>query len=232
MRFLVTDTTWNMAILARYLREAGEFVSEAADGEDLLHLASAGRQNAILIDADLPDVDLIPLIRRLRAEHPRTVICVFDRNPTEDRRTRAMLHGADDVVASPGDFRAIHSQLQAYVRRASGYAEALLDCSDLKIDITKRHVTHAGLMIHLTRLEYELVEFLALRNGGLVTRDEIMLQLYAWEKEPDPKIIDVYICRIRAKLTAAGAPDDVIVTSFAQGVRLQIYRAVPIRKAA
>jgi DNA-binding response OmpR family regulator len=74
--------------------------------------------------------------------------------------------------------------------------------------------------IRLTRLEYELIETMALRRGALITRDEIMLQLDAWQDEPDAKIIDVYICRIRAKLAAAGATEDLISTSFSQGYRL------------
>ncbi|WP_375175596.1 response regulator transcription factor [Pseudooceanicola sp.] len=221
MRLLLTDTTWNMAILARELRGAGFFVTEAPDAADLMEYVLNGQQDAILIDPDLPDGEALELIGRIRAVKGHIPICLFARKVDNDLTTRALARGADDVIRWPdhgiGD---IMARLRAYIRRAAGFATSEVEFGGLYVDLERQQVRYGDMPVHLTRLEYELVETMALRRGALITREEIMLQLYAWQDEPDVKIIDVYICRIRAKLAAAGALEDVIATSFSQGYRL------------
>ena len=226
MRILLTDTTWNMAIFAKELRSAGFFVSEAADGAEVMEFARNGQQDAIVIDPDLPDGDAMDLVRRLRALDQHIPIVLLSRNVTDEDLTRAVAQGADDFLRWPDHgVEEIMARLRAYIRRASGYCTPVIRTGDLEIDLNTQSVRFDGVTVHLTRLEYELVETMVLRNGALISREEIMLQLYAWQDEPDAKIIDVYICRIRAKMAAAGAVDDVIVTNFAQGYRLAVLTA-------
>lgn len=221
MRILLTDTTWNMAILAKHLRDAAFFVSEAGDAAEIMEFVRTGQQDAILIDPDLPDGDALDLIRRIRALDRNVPICLFTRKVSQADLARALAQGADDVIRWPDHNTAeIMSRLRAYIRRASGFSTARVTVGDLTIELDRQEVWYGDMPLRLTRLEYELIETMALRNGRLITRDEIMLQLYAWQDEPDAKIIDVYICRLRAKMAAAGAVEDVIVTSFAQGYRL------------
>lgn len=221
MRILLTDTTWNMAILAKELRDAGFFVTEAADAAEIMEFAQAGQQDAILIDPDLPGGDALDLVRRLRALNRFIPICLMARDPDEAAMSRALSQGADDVMRWPDfDTPQILARLRAYIRRAAGFAQPEVEVGDLVLNLDTQSVRLGDMPVHLTRLEYELIETMALRNGRLITREEIMLQLYAWQDEPDAKIIDVYICRLRAKFAAAGAHEDVIVTSFARGYRL------------
>ena len=221
MRILLTDTTWNMAILAKELRDAGVFVSEAADGGEVMEYVRSGQQDAILIDPDLPDGCAIDLVRRIRSLNGRVTVCLVQRNQGETDLTRAIGAGADDIILWPEtEIAEITARLRAYVRRAAGFATTQIRIADLTIDLESQTLSLLDLPVHLTRLEYELIETLALRHGSLVSREAIMCQLYAWQDEPDPKIIDVYICRLRAKIAAAGAEGDIIVTSFAQGYRL------------
>ncbi len=220
MRLLVTDTTWNIAGLGHALIKEGFYISEAANAEETLEFAASAEQNAILIDPDLPDMPAGKLIARLRAEYPRMVICVVSRRATSELRAEYLSRGADDVIEWPSKAPEIAARLRAHVRRASGYARPILESRGLALDLSKMALCFNAVPLHLTRLEYELVEMLMLRGGRIVTREQLMLQLYAWQDEPDPKIIDVYICRIRGKLAAMGAPEDVIVTSFGQGVRM------------
>ncbi|WP_169052572.1 response regulator transcription factor [Pseudooceanicola onchidii] len=230
MRILLTDTTWNMAILAKELRDAGFFVTEAGSGAELTEFARLGEQDAILIDPDLPDGDAHDLVRRLRSLNRHIPICLFTRKVDDQDLTRALINGADDVIRWPdhgvGD---ILARLRAYVRRAAGFATTEVEVGGLVIDLEQQVVRYGDMPVHLTRLEYELIETMALRNGRLISRDQIMLQLYAWKDEPDAKIIDVYICRLRAKMAAAGATEEVIVTSFAQGYRLN---TIPVEATA
>ena len=221
MRILLTDTTWNMAILARELREAGFFVSEAGDCSEMIEFIKSGQQDAVIIDPDLPDGDAYDLLRRIRSLKPHMPICMFDRDVSEEARLKALSLGADDYVEWPTHGVAdIMARLRAYIRRAAGFSSSRIRVGDMRLDLDLQKVYVFDMPVRLTRLEYELIETMALRSGALISRDEIMLQLYAWQNEPDSKIIDVYICRIRAKLAAAGALEEMIVTSFAQGYRL------------
>lgn len=220
MRILLTDTTWNMAILAKKLRDQGFFVSEAGDVPELMEYIQSGQQDAVIIDPDLPSGEVFALIRQLRAMNSRLPICLNTRDADDKFRMRALSAGADDIFNTDLPMEELAARLRAYVRRSSGFATAKLDVGDLRIDLEAQKVCLRDMPVHLTRLEYELIETMALRNGALISRDQIMLQLYAWKDEPDAKIIDVYICRIRAKLAAAGAREEVITTSFAQGYRL------------
>ena len=228
MRLLVADTTWNIAGLAHAMRKEGFYITEGGSGAELLEYASSAEQNAILIDPDLPDMDAGELIARLRAAHPRMVIVVVSRRIEEAMRTKFMIRGADELIEWPSKPVEIAARLRAYIRRACGFATPLLEAGALSVDVEGRAVRWGEMPLHLTRLEYELIEMLVLRAGGMVTREQIMLQLYAWQDEPDPKIIDVYICRIRAKLAAIGAPEDVLVTAFGQGVRIPML--TPLRR--
>ena len=232
MRLLVADTTWNIAGLAHALRKEGFYVTEAGSGAELLEFASSAEQNAILIDPDLPDMDAGDLIARLRADHPRMVIVVVSRRVEDAMRTRFMARGADELFEWPAKPVEIAARLRAYVRRTCGFASPQLTSGALTLNVEERAVHWGQMPLHLTRLEYELIEMLMLRAGGMVTRDQIMLQLYAWQDEPDPKIIDVYICRIRSKLAAIGAPEDVLVTAFGQGVRIPMLTLLERQEAA
>ena len=203
MRILLTDTTWNMAILARELRAAGFFVTDAADGAELMEYVRSGQQDAVLIDPDLPDGEALDLVRRVRALDRHIPICIFAREVEDGYLARALTQGADDVIRWPDHgTEEIMARLRAYIRRAAGFSTAEVEVGGLVLDLERQEVRYGEMPVRLTRLEYELIETMALRNGALISREEIMLQLYAWQDEPDAKIIDVYICRLRAKMAA------------------------------
>lgn len=224
MRLLVTDTTWNIAGLAHAMREQGFYISDAANAAETLEYASSAEQNAILVDPDLPDMPAAELVSRLRADFPRLVVVVVSRKVDDEMRREFLFRGADDVMEWPMKPAVMAARLRAYVRRAAGFSHPVLQTGPLALDVDVRSLHHRDMPVHLTRLEYEMIEMLILRRGAMVTRDQIMTQLYAWTDEPDPKILDVYICRIRAKLAAIGAQEDLIVTNFGQGIRIPEQR--------
>lgn len=220
MRILMTDTSWTMATLAKLMRDEGFLVSEAADAEDVLTHVAQCQYDAVLIDPDLPDMDSSALIRRLRAAAQQLPILLFSREVSDRDRLRAFAAGADEVTGWPFNGPEIAARLRAFARRARGFATAAPEFCGLSVDFDRRRVCYRGRSIHLTRLEYELVETLALANGRLVEREALMTRLYGWDNEPDWKILDVYICRIRAKLATLDAPAELISTSFGRGYRI------------
>jgi len=226
MRILITDTTWNMAAIAKLMRDRGFLVSEAADGEDVLTHITQGEYDAVLIDPDLPDMAHSCLIRRLRSRAPQLPVFVFARELSDRDRLRAFAAGADDAKAWPYDGDEVAARIRAFARRARGFSTGTPEISGLTVDFDRRRVSFHGRSIHLTRLEYELIESLALANGRLVPRETIMTRLYGWDDEPDWKILDVYVCRIRAKLATLDAPADLISTSFGNGYRINPFAEV------
>ncbi len=223
MRILLTDTTWNMASLSKELKTAGFFVTEAANAAELMEYARNGQQDAILIDPDLPDGQARDVLRKLRHAHPQMPICMIARKVTKEDRLTALALGADDHIQWPHtDDGDLIVRLRAFVRRAAGFSTPEIRVGDLVLNLETQKVRFGDTPVHLTRLEYELLESMALRTGALTTRDEIMLQLYAWQNEPDARIIDVYVCRLRAKFAAAGADYQIIVTAVAHGFRLNV----------
>lgn len=232
MRILITDTTWNMAILAKDLRKAGFFVSEAGDMAELMEFLRNGQQDAVIIDPDLPSGNAAEALRQVRLLKPQMPVCIHACGIDDKARLRFLSQGADDIFDGNVGRDEVMARLRAYVRRASGYASPDLRVGELCINLDTQQVRLGDMPVRLTRLEYELIEAMALRGGSLITRDEIMIQLYAWNDEPDAKIIDVYVCRIRAKLAAAGATEDIIVTSFAQGYRLNLQPREDLPTAA
>lgn len=222
MRILITETSWIMATIAKLMRDEGFLVSEAADVEDVLTHVAQCQYDAVLFDPDLPDMDGSDLIRRLRSRAPQLPILLFSREVSHRDRLRGLAIGADDVIAWPFDGAEIAARVRAFARRARGFASSTPEFCGLRIDFDRRRVSFAGHSIHLTRLEYELVETLALANGRLLGREALITRLYGWEDEPDWKILDVYICRIRAKLATLDAPAQLIATSFGQGYRINL----------
>ncbi len=220
MRILVSDTTWNMATVAKLMRDEGFFVGEAADGADIVAHAEQGPYDAVLIDPDLPDMEMTAVIRRIRAINVRMPVIVFAQSRDGKHSARAFAAGADEVVCWPFDSAEVASRIRAYARRAHGFGTPTPEIGGLSVDLDRRSLHFAGESVHLTRLEYELIEMLILAGGRLLDRDTILSKLYGWHEEPASKIIDVYICRLRAKLAKLGAPEKLIATSFARGYRI------------
>lgn len=225
MRLLITDTTWNMASMATLMRDRGFLISEAASGEEVLTHLAQGDYDAVLIDPDLPDIAATSLIRRIRAEAPRLPVCLCARQVARRDRLRALAAGADDVLVWPYNGDEAAARLRAFARRARGFADPTPEIAGLTVDFDRRTIRFGGEVLRLTRLEYELVETLVLARGRLVPRETIITRLYGWDGEPEWKILDVYVCRIRAKLAVLGAPAETIATSFGRGYRINLIAA-------
>lgn len=218
MRVLLSDTNWTTSTIAHDLKQAGLYVTLAHTGEDLMEHAKAGEQDIILLDMDMPDMSVYEVMRGLSflAAAPVTVMTPAG---DVDARLKAFAAGADDCVESNVPGAELYARLVAVARRYAGFAAAELSLGSLSVNVFERRASVHGQPMHLSRLEYELVEMLVLRRGRLASRDQIMAQLYAWEDEPDARIIDVYICRIRAKIAELGGEPEMISTSVGRGYR-------------
>lgn len=230
MRVLLAETTWHSATAAADLRRAGFLVTSVDDGATLMDFAADGAQSAVLFDLELPDTDGASLMKGLRAAHPQLPVFVLARG-TEWATCQTLFQlGADDVVNGPFAPRELAERVRAAVRRAQGFAQPEIQIGPLTIDTRAQQALWAGHALKLTRKEYEILEMLALARDRMVSRDEIMSQLYAWEDEPAARILNVYLSRIRGQITAAGGAPAILQTVWGLGYRL-CAEALPDRAA-
>ncbi|MEI6715217.1 MAG: response regulator transcription factor [Verrucomicrobiota bacterium] len=185
--------------LANSLREEGYAVDSAADGEDGLFKASEANYDAILLDVMLPKLDGWEVLRRLRDSKKTPVLMLTARDASKDR-VRGLDTGADDYLVKPFDLLELFARIRALIRRSNHTASSSLQIGDVNIDFTKRTITKAGEILHLTALEYGLVECLALRLGQVVSRTELYEHLFDENDNSLSNLLDVHVSHVRKKL--------------------------------
>ncbi|WP_417268730.1 response regulator transcription factor [Celeribacter sp.] len=220
MRVLLAETNWNAMTAGAGLSEAGLLVTRVNDGTELLEFAKFGEQSAIVFDLDIPDMDGHKLLSDLRDRHPLMPIYVLSQNEDWAARRKAYELGADVVMAGDVNPAYLAAQIKAAVRRASGYASAQLKVGPMVLDTVLNHANINGTALHLTRKEYEILELLVLNRERLVTREALMAHLYAWDDEPDARIINVYLSRIRQQIEASGGDANMLETVWGLGYRI------------
>jgi len=234
MRLLITETSWPVAAAAKDLAEAGFRLSRVDDGESLLDFVRHGRQDAALVAATLPDIPPETAVARMRHVAPTLPVVALAEPDTGWMARRALyVAGVDAVLDLPMDVVELSARIRSMVVRAAGFDTARLCIGGLELCPATRSVC-AGRRrlrlpgegmdgpnrIPLSPREYDLLEALVLARGRTVSRDEVMDRLYAFEDEPGPRIVDVYVARIRAKLAEAGLNPGMLVSKRAQGLRL------------
>ncbi|WP_417248354.1 response regulator transcription factor [Celeribacter sp.] len=220
MRVLLAETNWNAMTAAAGLVDAGLLVTRVNDGAEMLDFAKFGEQSAIVFDLDLPHMNGFDLLARLRDDHPLLPIYVLCASDDWAVRKRAFELGVDDVLAGPVNPDYLAAQIKAAVRRTYGYTCAELTVGDMALDLDHQIARINGKALHLTRKEYEILEMLVLQRERLVTREAFMSHLYAWDDEPDPRIINVYLSRIRQQIEACGGDGEMVQTVWGLGYRI------------
>ncbi|SFJ92896.1 response regulator transcription factor [Celeribacter neptunius] len=220
MRVLLAETNWNAMTAAAGLDDAGLLVTRVNDGRELMDFADFGEQNAIVLDLDVPDINAFKLIEQLRHRDPLMPIYALTAHDDWESRKRAYEAGADDVISGPVNPAFLAAQIKAAVRRTAGYASKSLQVGALTLDTDHNVATINGQELQLTRKEYEILEMLVLNRERLVTRETFMNHLYAWNDEPDTRIINVYLSRIRQQIELCGGEPDIVETVWGLGYRI------------
>lgn len=225
MRILISDTNWATCIIAHDLRSAGFYVTIANDGAELIEIALNGMQDAVLFDLDLPDMRGKDILHSLRAILPHTPICATAAQADIETQRMMMDLGASTLIRHDTDPAVIAAQLRAYVRRSAGFSTPIVRTGHMEVNLTTQSVQINGTPMQLTRFEYEVIEMLTLRGGSLSARETITSQLDAWEEKTDTNMIDVHLGRIRSKMAALGATEEVFPTRVARGFRIASQEA-------
>lgn len=193
--------------LVQYFKEASFVVDSTGTGDEGLWYATEHPYDAVLLDLMLPQIDGMEILRKLRARHVAVFILVISARDGLEDKLEALNAGADDYLIKPFPMAEALARVHALIRRKYGQKDPRIRVSDLMIDPIKLSVSRNGEPIELTALEYRLLEFLAYRNGEVVSRTEIWEHVFEDSSGGNSNAVDVYIGYLRKKLNFGGRPN-------------------------
>ena len=209
-------------VLGMTLEEAGYFKTIADTIESALFELKHNQIDAVLLDLNLPDGDGTRLARLIRKNHMPVPILVVSGNIGIDDKITALGAVADGYLTKPFNRYELVVNLDAIIRRTHGHSSATVNVGNLIVDLSRNYAKIGDARLDLTAKEFRIIEFLALRKGAVLSKDAFLNHLYGGIDEPEPKIIDVFMCKLRRKL--AGASGVVIDTIWGQGYILREMR--------
>lgn len=218
---LVEDDTSTARSIEKMLRAEGYIVDSTDLGEDGLEIGKLYDYDIILLDLVLPDIDGYEVLRRLRSARVNTPILILSGLTELDHKIKGLGFGADDYLTKPFDRRELIARIQAIVRRSKGHAESIIRTGRLTVNLDTRTAEVDSHPLHLTGKEYGILELLSLRKGTTLTKEMFLNHLYGGMDEPELKIIDVFVCKLRKKLSAATAGESYIETVWGRGYVLR-----------
>jgi two-component system cell cycle response regulator CtrA len=202
--------------------KSGGYVVDSTDfGEDGLDLSKLYDYDLVLLDLVLPDMDGHKVLSRLRGANIKTPVLILSGRGQIDDKLKGLDGGADDYLTKPFDRRELLSRIQAIIRRSKGHSSSRIAVGKLVVNLDAQTVEVEGRTVHLTIKEYRILELLAIRKGTTLTKEMFLNHLYGGMDEPEAKIIDVFICKLRKKLQEATDGADYIETVWGRGYMLK-----------
>jgi two-component system cell cycle response regulator CtrA len=217
---LVEDDRTASRGISLILKANGAVVDIADTGSEALELVRSYDYDILLIDLMLPDMNGDSLVRQLRAAHITTPVLILSGLSQPQTKVKALAAGADDFVTKPFDKEELVARMHAIVRRSRGFSHASLRVGHLHLNLETREVFSNEVQVPVTPKEYMILELMMLRKGTVLTKERFFDHLYGGLDEPDIKIIDVFICKIRKKLLAVGQ-ENLIMTVWGRGYTLR-----------
>jgi two-component system cell cycle response regulator CtrA len=217
---LVEDDLTSARGMALMLKSSGSVVDQADTGEEALELSRHYEYDIVVLDLMLPDMEGYEVVRRMRAARNDTPVLILSGLSRPQAKVKGLGMGADDFITKPFDKAELLARMQAVVRRSKGFSQPALRVGSLQLNLDSREVTVGSQPVHLTGKEYAILELLVLRKGMVLTKEAFLNHLYGGMDEPEMKIIDVFICKLRKKLAQAGA-DNLIGTVWGRGYMIR-----------
>ncbi len=222
MRILLVEDDKAVARSIELMLKAEGFITDCTDlGEDGLEISKLYDYDIIVLDLMLPDIDGYEVLRRMRAAKVETPILILSGLVEPSNKVKGLGFGADDYLTKPFNKDELIARIQAVVRRARGHSESVIKTGKLNVNLNMRTAEVAGRSIHLTGKEYGILELLSLRKGTTLTKEMFLSHLYGGIDEPELKIIDVFICKLRKKLSQATDGENYIETVWGRGYVLR-----------
>jgi two-component system cell cycle response regulator CtrA len=190
-------------------------------GEEGIDLAKLYDYDLILLDLVLPDINGHDVLRQLRVARIDTPILILSGETDTENKMRGFGSGADDYLTKPFHREELIARIHAIIRRSKGHSQSIIKTGDIEVNLDGKTVEVRGNTVHLTGKEYQMLELLSLRKGTTLTKEMFLTHLYGGMDEPELKIIDVFICKLRKKLSEATGRENHIETVWGRGYVLR-----------
>jgi two-component system OmpR family response regulator len=201
-RLLLVDDEENLrSMLEAALRHSGFDVAVATTGREAIDAVPETRPDVIVLDVMLPDLDGFEVCRRLRSDGTRTPVVFLTARDATDDKVRGLTLGGDDYLAKPFSLEELVARIHAVLRRSGGArADAVLTCADLELDDDAHRVTRGGAEVSLSPTEYNLLRFLLLNQGRVMSKAQILDHVWQYDFGGDGGVVETYIGYLRRKL--------------------------------
>ncbi|MDB2407024.1 response regulator transcription factor [Jannaschia sp.] len=218
---LVEDDPTTSKSIEMMLGSANLNVYSTDMGEEGIDLARLYDYDLILLDLNLPDMNGHEVLKQLRLSRIETPILILSGSDDTENKIKGFGFGADDYMTKPFHRDELIARIHAIVRRSKGHSQSVIRTGQVEVNLDAKSVEVEGRTVHLTGKEYQMLELLSLRKGTTLTKEMFLNHLYGGMDEPELKIIDVFICKLRKKLSEATGGETHIETVWGRGYVLR-----------
>ncbi len=190
-------------------------------GEDGIDLAKLYDYDLILLDLNLPDMSGHEVLRQLRLAKVATPILILSGADDTENKIKGFGFGADDYLTKPFHREELVARIHAIIRRSKGHSQSMIRTGMVNVNLDAKTVDVDAKTVHLTGKENQMLELLSLRKGTTLTKEMFLNHIYGGMDEPELKIIDVFICKLRKKLAEATGGQNYIETVWGRGYVLR-----------
>jgi two-component system, cell cycle response regulator CtrA len=218
---LIEDDSAAAQSIELMLKSEGFTVYTTDLGEEGIDLGKIYDYDIILLDLNLPDMSGFEVLRSLRISKVKTPTLILSGLGGIEDKVKGFGVGADDYMTKPFHRDELVARIHAIVRRSKGHAQSVIQTDDLVVNLDTKTSEVNGARVHLTGKEYAMLELLSLRKGMTLTKEMFLNHLYGGIDEPEVKIIDVFMCKLRKKLAGASGGKNYIETVWGRGYVLR-----------
>jgi DNA-binding response OmpR family regulator len=203
---VVDDEATVRHALERALRYEGFAVSTADGGHAALTAVAERPPAVIVLDVMMPDMDGVTVVRRLRSAGVDVPVCILSARDEVEDRVAGLQAGADDYLVKPFALEELTARLHALLRRRGADGATPSVVGDLVVDARRHLATRGGRELTLTRREFELLEAFARHSGQVLSREQLLRQVWGYPTDVETNVVDVFVGYLRRKLEACGEP--------------------------